>query len=187
MTFALAEEVRFVNRTGYYYRLDNPKSSIHAGDKAGCLKNEISWLEEQLKQRGIYQEFSERFHRVKAIQTVWMKRKTENIRETEIYRRIQKSTQCILFGCGADGVDLLLLLSQEGIHTYISCITDNDSRLWGKKMLGIPVISPVDTMQIKDALYIITSSRYAVEIERQLNAMGIMKNNIQVWGIGGEK
>lgn len=178
----LADEVRFVNKTGYYYRLDNPKSSVNAKDKAEDLTNEIFWLEEQLKQRRIYQDFSEMFHRVKEIQTTWMKRKTEDIRETELYKRIRENTRCILFGGGADGVDFLLLLRREGILKHISCITDNDGRLWGKKMLGIPVVSPADTMQMKDALYIITSSRYEMEIEKQLTAMEIEGSHIQFWG-----
>lgn len=181
LTFALADEVRFINKTGYYYRLDNPKSSIHASDKAECLVKEISWLEEQLKQRQIYGDFAEKFHRVKKIHTAWMQRKTENIRETELYKKITDNACSVLFGGGADGVDFLLLLEREGILKYIVSITDNDSRLWGKKLLGIPVISPMDAIQRKDALYIITSSRYAVEIERQLTAMGIEKNNIQFW------
>lgn len=187
LTFALAGEVRFMNRTGYYYRLDNPKSSVNAKDMAKCLATEISWLEEQLKQRQIYQEFSENFHRVKEIQAAWMQRKTENIRETEVYKRIRGNIRCILFGGGADGVDLLILLRQEGILKHVSCITDNDSRLWGKKMMGIPVVSPADTIQIQDALYIITSSRYEMEIEKQLTAMGIVESNIQIWGTGRGK
>lgn len=184
MAFALAGKVRFVNKTGYYYRLDNPKSSINADDKADCLINEISWLEEQLKQRRIYQDFSEKFHRVKEIQTAWMQRKTQDIRETELYKRIRENTRCILFGCGADGVDFLLILRREGILKHISCITDSDNRLWGKKLLGIPVVSPTDTIKIKDSLYIITSSRYEMEIKKQLTAMGILESNIQFWGSG---
>lgn len=181
LTFALADEIRFVNKTGYYYRLDNPGSSINAGDNMECLINEISWLEEQLKQRQIYQDFSEKFHRVKEIHTAWMRRKTGDIRETELYKRIRESTRCILFGGGADGVDFLLLLKREGILKHISCITDNDNSLWGRKMLGIPVVSPADTLQMKDVLYIITSSRYAMEIKWQLTAMGIEESNIQLW------
>ncbi|MDE6433434.1 MAG: glycosyltransferase [Lachnospiraceae bacterium] len=184
LTFALADEVRFVNKMGYYYRLDNPESSINAGDKTECLTNEISWLEEQLTQRQIYQDFSEKFHRVKEIHTAWMQRKMRNIRETELYKRIKENIRCILFGGGADGVDFLLLLRREGILKHISCITDNDSGLWGKKLLGIPVVSPADTIQMKDTLYIITSSRYAMEIKAQLTVMGIRENNIQLWGTG---
>lgn len=187
LTFALADRVRFVNKTGYYYRLDNPDSSINAGDKMECLTNEISWLEEQLKQRQIFQDFSEKFHRVKEIHTAWMRRKTEDIRETELYKRVRENTRCTLFGGGADGVDFLLLLKREGILKHISCITDNDSRLWGKKLLGIPVVSPTDTILMKDVLYVITSSRYAVEIKKQLTVMGIMESNIQLWGSGGGK
>lgn len=187
LTFALADKVRFVNKTGYYYRLDNPKSSVNARDKTECLTNELFWLEEQLKQRGIYQDFSERFHRIKKIQTAWMQRKTKDIRETELYKRIRENTRCILFGGGADGVDFLLILRREGIIKHISCITDNDSRLWGKKMLGIPVVSPADTVQIKNALYIITSSRYEMEIEKQLRAMEIDGSHIQFWESGRGK
>lgn len=187
LTFALADIIRFVNKTGYYYRLDNPKSSINAGDKMECLTDEITWLERQLKQRQIYQDFSEKFHRIKKIHTGWMERKTEDIRETELYRKIKESKRCILFGAGADGVDFLLLLKREEIIEYISCITDNDSRLWGKKMLEIPVISPADIIEISEALYIITSSRYVAEIKKQLTEMGIRESNIQSWESGKGK
>lgn len=184
LTFAFASKIRFVDMVGYYYRLDNPKSSIYANDKRECLVKELAWLEEQLKQRQIYQVFSENFCRVKELHTAWMQRKTENKQKIELYKKITEHNRCILFGGGADGVDFLLLLRREGILKLISCITDNDDKLWGRKFLGIPVVSPGDTLQEADALYIITSSRYAMEIKKQLIVMGIAEKNIQLWKAG---
>ena len=186
LTFTLAKKIRFIPTTGYYYRIDNPNSSINAKDKSECLKAELSWLKEQLIERKLYDEYRDKYLRIEMIHTGWMKRKTEGIKKSECFKRITNSRNdsCFLFGCGADGVDYLMTLKKEGLLSKISYLTDNDSTLWGKKMLGISVLSPDDVLEKSkttyknEYLFIISTTRYAEIIANQLVNGGIKVENI---------
>ena len=186
LTTILASEIRFIPVTGYYYRIDNPNSSINAADKENCLSEELIWLENQLKSRDIYDEFQDKYERVKYIHTDWMRRKIEEPTKTKCFNALLKSEKksCVLFGCGADGVEYLVMLKHKGLIDRLKSLTDNDSTLWGKKLLGVPVVNPNEAVKIygdvlnNNGIFIISSTRYKEQIKEQLRLCDIKEENI---------
>ena len=186
LTTVLASKIRFIPVTGYYYRIDNPNSSINATNKENCLRDELNWLENQLESRGIFEEFQDKYQRVKFIHTDWMRRKVEDLTLTKCFNAVKKSDKksCVLFGCGADGVEYLVMLKHKGLIDRVKFLTDNDSTLWGKKLLGIPVVNPNEAVKLyRDVLngkgiYIISSTRYKEQIKEQLRLCDIEEERI---------
>ena len=188
---ALAGRIRFIPVNGYYYRIDNPDSSINSSNKENCLKNELEWLEEQLKDRDLFDEYYSKYQRIKQIHTGWMNRKTEGVAKTECFKAItnSKPKSCVLFGCGADGVEYLVTLKSKGLIDRINCLTDNDRSLWGKRLLEIPVVNPKDALMSckkdtgREAIFIISSTRYKESIQKQLEEYGVKRENIFQIGV----
>ena len=186
LTTVLASKIRFIHVTGYYYRIDNPNSSINATNKENCLRDEFNWLENQLENRGIFEEFQDKYQRVRFIHTDWMRRKVENLTLTKCFNAVKNSDKksCILFGCGADGVEYLVMLKHRGLIDRVKYLTDNDSTLWGKKLLGISVANPNEAVKLyRDVLngkgiYIISSTRYKEQIKEQLRLCDIDEERI---------
>ena len=59
---------------------------------------------------------------------------------------------------------------------------DNDSSLWGQKIEYTPVYSPEKcAIEKRDVLYFIANKRYAEEIKKQLRALGIKEEDIQIY------
>lgn len=186
LTTVLASKIRFIPVTGYYYRIDNPNSSINATNKENCLRDELKWLENQLESRGIFEEFQDKYQRVKFIHTDWMRRKVEDLTLTKCFNAVKKSDKksCVLFGCGADGVEYLVMLKHRGLIDRVKCLTDNDSTLWDKKLLGIPVVNPNEAVKLYcdvlngKGIYIISSTRYKEQIKEQLRLCDIEEEKI---------
>lgn len=186
LSTVLASKIRFIPVTGYYYRIDNPNSSINATNKENCLRDELNWLENQLENRGIFEEFQDKYQRVRFIHTDWMRRKVEDLTLTKCFNAVKKSDKrsCVLFGCGADGVEYLVMLKHRGLIDKVKYLTDNDSTLWGKKLLGIPVVNPNEAVKLyRDVLngkgiYIISSTRYKEQIKEQLRLCDIEEEKI---------
>lgn len=115
-----------------------------------------------------------------------MRRKVEDLTLTKCFNAVKKSDKrsCVLFGCGADGVEYLVMLKHRGLIDRVKCLTDNDSTLWGKKLLGIPVVNPSEAVKLyRDVLngkgiYIISSTRYKEQIKEQLRLCDIEEEKI---------
>lgn len=80
-----------------------------------------------------------------------------------------KNSQIILFGAGTDGRNTLNFIRPE----RVKCFVDNDPDKWGKKINGIPVVSPETLRCCDNRIYITASGKYRNEIEKQLMNMGV--------------
>lgn len=83
----------------------------------------------------------------------------------------------ILFGAGNYGRFLLLFHLRNGL--FPAAIADNDEALWGEKIEGIPVISPLEaTDRYPEAAYLIANKRRGDEIATQLQSLGVSKEQL---------
>lgn len=180
LSFALASKIRYINESGYYYRVDNPGSSINSVDREKKLSLELSWLQDQLKQRNIYDAFENRFRRVETIHRGWARREITDGQRNSVVARMKDDvdTGYIMFGMGADGVDFITYVRECGCLDRIKVIVDNDKILWGSKVFGIEICSPEIIRRYDEVNIIVTSSRFFVEIRNQLMSMGISENYI---------
>lgn len=84
--------------------------------------------------------------------------------------------KCIIFGAGTIGKRTCYKLNNEIENKMrrfeVTAYTDNDQKLWGTKINGVPVISPEELKKQKNILVIICSD-YFKEILEQLEVMGI--------------
>ena len=81
----------------------------------------------------------------------------------------------VIFGASDTGKLAFQMMKQE--YTVLA-FSDNDEKKWGRKLFGVPVIPP-QKICFLDAELIITASIYHVEINRQLQGMGL--RNIRVF------
>lgn len=75
----------------------------------------------------------------------------------------------VIFGASDTGK---LAFQMLRLRYDIIAFTDNDGKKWGKEFLGVPVIPPQRIASF-DAELIVTASIYHVEINRQLQEMGL--------------
>lgn len=76
----------------------------------------------------------------------------------------------VLFGTGQDLYKCIGVLREQGIEHY--CFTDNNSSKWGTLLDGKKIIPPTELIRI-DCQIVITTSNYKMQIQNQLNAMGL--------------
>lgn len=101
--------------------------------------------------------------------------------KSTILKILKEEKACILFGCGLDGINFLLMVRQMGLLNSIKGIIDNDKRMWGKRVLGIEVFSVKEGSEsFQDAFYVIASARYGEQMHRQLVDLGIHQKNILI-------
>ena len=90
-----------------------------------------------------------------------------------------KKIKIIVFGISDDGKELIKdffpLIISELIE--IVCISDNDSRLYGKEYKGIPIKKPHEILEY-DFDKIIVTPIFFESIRQQLEDLGISKNKI---------
>ncbi len=102
---------------------------------------------------------------------------TENIR--------RKKGRTVIFGCGVRGERLLSCLASSGhgvMEMQIDAATDNDSRLWGESFCGINIVSPETAVQRYGGdIFIVANKYHAEDIRRQLQELGIRKDDIVVF------
>lgn len=96
----------------------------------------------------------------------------------EFYNKVKKAKQICLFGAALNGQSLAYYLKSNQIIADFFC--DNNSDIWGRNIcLNIPCISPDNLKNInKKELYIIISSRYYIEIIKQLDILGFSKYSV---------
>lgn len=86
--------------------------------------------------------------------------------------------QTVLFGSGKWGKFAHALLVYHGVDT-IKAYCDNGAECQGKILQGLPIMSPADALnQFPDVQFVITSQKYTQEMEAQLLALGVGKDNI---------
>ena len=85
----------------------------------------------------------------------------------------------IIWGCGDYGRKILPNLIEQGDKEIIA-YTDSNEKLWGQKVLSIPVISPEQIRNtVFDLLLIVVSSPGAVRhIKEYIGKLHISKNKI---------
>ncbi len=79
----------------------------------------------------------------------------------------------IIFGAGGDGLRTLSMLHKFNIKDIIFC--DNDSNKWGKK-IGTEnevCISPLEIENYRDAIFVIGTRNYTMEIKKQLEDLKV--------------
>ena len=77
----------------------------------------------------------------------------------------------ILFGASTLGKKVFDAINKDADVVFFC---DNDSAKWGSDFCGVPVISPEELVKHhKNTDYIIITSSYYYEIEKQLKHMGI--------------
>lgn len=77
-------------------------------------------------------------------------------------------------------------ISQGGLNTYEECkerfdivgFADNNEKMWGKKLLGLKIISPQELVTNNEKYIIIGSSKYFNQIVRQLYSMNVDEKRI---------
>lgn len=87
-----------------------------------------------------------------------------------------KHEKIIIFGTGKAGVRAYKTLQKK---CNIIGFSDNDKSIQGKALMNIPVLPPHEIPK-HNVGKIIIASQYYPTIHRQLTAMGISKNNIEV-------
>ncbi len=101
----------------------------------------------------------------------------------EFLHEIEKKRQVVLFGSGFVGTCAYCLIRNNGIRN-IASFCDNDERKWGSTYLGSMVISPEDAVKrFPDAFYLITNAGHANEIQKQLWALGVSKDQIMTYDL----
>jgi len=85
------------------------------------------------------------------------------------------SNRCVLFGAGSLGRQALVALREIGIDPV--AITDNNPKLWGTVVEGVPLLSPADAARHhgKDAVFFITirnENHWYLETVSQLERLG---------------
>lgn len=83
----------------------------------------------------------------------------------------------VIFGCGERGQAVFERLYEK--KQNIAAFMDNDSKLWGTVLEGIPVLKP--QLCQGDVKYIIGSEAYFDDIREQLLGLGVRKDDIGVY------
>jgi len=85
----------------------------------------------------------------------------------------------LLFGCGTDGINFLLMFKEQ-IHNMIA-ILDNNQRLQGLKIFNKSILPVGDGIQTySDAFFVIASAKYGYEMKNQLLELGIAPDKILI-------
>lgn len=86
----------------------------------------------------------------------------------------------VIWGCGAYGMEALNFCKKYGYDCI--ALTDNNSKLWGRKISGIEVKAPADIInKNEDVKYVIANKLHSQEIEIQLKKNGVPDKSIVIW------
>lgn len=93
----------------------------------------------------------------------------------EYDEQIQEAAGIVIYGGGRMLPHLLAKMEQLGLLGKIKAISDVNTAIQGKRMVGIPVLSPKDVCKrYRDSDFIVYN-QYFMEICEQLNAEGIKR------------
>jgi predicted aldo/keto reductase-like oxidoreductase len=90
----------------------------------------------------------------------------------------EKGSLLVCFGAGDWGERAQILLAEKGYQVDYFC--DNAQHLWGKKINGIPVISPEQLRALHQdtEIIVLITSTYYEEIKAQLDKLGIPVSDV---------
>ena len=101
----------------------------------------------------------------------------------DFLHEIAKKRQVVLFGSGFVGSCAYCLLRNNGIQNIVS-FCDNDERKWGSAYMGSMIISPKGAVErFPDAFYLITNAGHSNEIQKQLLALGVGRDQIMTYSL----
>ena len=110
-------------------------------------------------------------------QNINIPKKLQSIHQTAVglslgvdIENLKNKENVVLFGSGADGRHILMILKDIGVKVHSFC--DNNSELWGTFVDSVPIISPNELLKDNNTI-IITSSKYHSEIKKQLEKLGL--------------
>lgn len=218
----------------YYYRMDNPNSSVNNPKKITILDEEYQLLKNQLKQRNLWGKYKEIYWKWRTEGFFWFydnmsdemkaeyipllyrnlksEMEEENYQGTELDKKglelckvgertfdefrhyidvyysaykqekqkldtFNMDNEIVIFGSGNLGflVNAYLELSNKSATVCI----DNDSNKWNKVLNGNLILSPEDGVKrYPEATYMIANASHFREMEKQLEQLGIRKENI---------
>lgn len=96
--------------------------------------------------------------------------KEEIYQVVDQYRQSTDREPVIIFGAGCIGHKAVAYCGGKGIP--VSCIADNNPKLWGNRIDGIEVVDP-DTLKGRDAALILVSSDDYQGMAKQLDGYGL--------------
>lgn len=86
----------------------------------------------------------------------------------------------VIWGCGTYGMQALDFMKKYGYNCI--AFTDNNSKLWGKKIGGVEVKEPSSILEENENItYVVANKLHAEEIKIQLKQSGIQEQNIVFW------
>ena len=103
-----------------------------------------------------------------------------NDKENQVKEIIRKATgkNIVVWGCGMHGKNIAELLSPYKNENIV--YTDGNNSVWNTFIDRFSVVSPSECFKkYKDALYVISSTKYSNEIYSELNDNGI--TNVYMW------
>lgn len=95
---------------------------------------------------------------------------------SELLMRLNNDKKIYIFGAGNLGEIIHKYLVTKGL--LLEAYLDNDSRMWGKEKNGVRIMAPQDAIKAQDAIVIVCSENYAVEIVDQLRRADIDEDRI---------
>lgn len=115
----------------------------------------------------------------------YLRQKVKGWTESAEKIETQNADIIYLFGAGNIGRIFYYFLqnnqSRENIRNGVTAAyVDNSPELWGVELDGVPVVSPKEAFETKDAFFIVCSENYADEIYIQIKAAGVPDCNIAV-------
>lgn len=92
----------------------------------------------------------------------------------------------VIFCCGNYGFNAYKYLTKKGYE--ISAFTDNNTEIWGKSLLGVPIKSPKEVLCTKSYVrYVVANEKYYAEIKQQIIDAGINKDFIYIFKMWNER
>ena len=86
----------------------------------------------------------------------------------------------VIWGCGTYGMQALDFMKKYGYKCV--ALTDNNSKLWGKKISGVEIKEPSNILNENEKItYIVANKLHANEIAEQLKENGVQEQDIVLW------
>lgn len=84
--------------------------------------------------------------------------------DNRLFEQLKRKRRAVIFGAGKNAV---LAYHYYWTRFELLCYVDNNEKLWGDEINGLRICSP-DILKHTDAIIIVSSSRYADEIKKDI-------------------
>lgn len=99
--------------------------------------------------------------------------------DNNLWNIFELEKEIVVFGAG--NIGKLVLEYSKLCHKRVTAVTDNNKKLYGKKIKRIKIMAPKETVkQYPNAIYIIANAKYSDDIKKQLISMNILEKNIEI-------